>query len=160
MVDVASFALLLGRLARLNEAAVGEVCVEHGTTPAEVRVLALLGHRTGGQASPSDIASFVIQTSGGLTATLRRLETDGLIERVADPDDGRGRLVVLTADGGAFYERALAAIVARVERVVGDIDLDTADRVVRQLVEAFELDAGFPSSAGFVAGVPTAALVR
>ena len=154
MADPTTFALLLGRLARLNETLIGEICTEHGTTPAEVRVMSLLTHRPDRSASPSDIATFVVQTSGGLTATLRRLETDGLVERVADPDDGRGKLVVLTEEGEAFHARLLAAIVARVERVLDSVDLDEADVVVRALVEAFEVDGGLPPSAGFVAGVP------
>jgi DNA-binding MarR family transcriptional regulator len=154
MADPTTFALLLGRLARLNEAVVAEICADHGTTPAELRVLSLLVHRPERSASPSDIADFVVQTSGGLTATLRRLETAALVERVADPADGRGRLVVLTAAGEAVQTEVLAAVVARLERITADVDLPTAATVVRALVEAFETDGGLPSTAGFTAGVP------
>ena len=97
--DLPTLTLLLGRLGRLNEAAVNDVCAQHGTTSAEVRVLLMLSHRPEGAASPSDIARFVVQTSGGLTATLRRLEADGHVERRPDPHDGRGRLVALTPAG-------------------------------------------------------------
>lgn len=157
MADSTTFALLLGRLARLNEAVVNEICADNGTTPAEVRVMSLLSHRPDRSASPSEIATFVVQTSGGLTATLRRLETDGLIARRPDPSDGRGKLVVLTDAGGAFHSRMIEAIVARIERVIAEIDLEAADAVVRSLVEAFEVDGGLPSSAGFRAGVPVSA---
>lgn len=150
--DPTTLTLLLGRLARLHESAVGDVCADHATTPAEVRVLSLLVHRTDGAASPSDIATFVVQTSGGLTATLRRLETDGHIERVPDPDDGRGRLVVVTDPGRAFHDRVLAAIVARTMTAIGGLELDAIDTTVRALVGAFETAQGLPSSAGFVAG--------
>jgi len=151
MADVATFVLLLGRLSRLNEATVAEVTADHGTTPAGVRVLSLLAHSERGQASPSDIASFVVQTSGGLTATLRRMEADGLVERIADPSDGRGRLVVLTKRGRKFHTRVLNAVIQRIERALKSVDLDHADIVVRELLGAFELDHGSPSSAGFVA---------
>jgi len=160
MVDLTTMTLLLGRLSRLNEAAVTDVCAEHGTTPAELRVMTLLVHRPVGSASPSDIAAFVVQTSGGLTATLRRLETDGYIERRPDPSDGRGRLVALTDHGAAFHDRVIAAVVARVSRAVGDLDLDRVDALVRQLVEGFERAEGSASSAGFVAGVPTSPATR
>jgi DNA-binding MarR family transcriptional regulator len=150
--DPATLTLLLGRLARLNEAAVTDVCVDHATTPAEVRVLSLLVHRADGAASPSDVATFVVQTSGGLTATLRRLETDGYVGRVPDPDDGRGRLVVLTDSGRTFHDRVLGAIVARTMTTIGGLDLAAIDTSVRALVEAFETAQGLPSSAGFVAG--------
>lgn len=152
--------LLLGRLSRLNEAAVTEVCADHGTTPAELRVMALLMHRVERAASPSDIAAFVVQTSGGLTATLHRLETDGHVERVADPSDGRGRLVVLTEPGAVFHERVVGAVVSRVSQAFEGLDLDQVDRLVRDLVDGFERAEGSPSSAGFVAGVPNSAITR
>lgn len=160
MVDLTTMTLLLGRLSRLNEAAVTDVCADHGTTPAELRVMALLVHRPEHAASPSDIATFVVQTSGGLTATLRRLETDGHVERVADPADGRGRLVVLTESGATFHERVVGAVVARVSQAFADLDLADVDRVVRGLVEGFERVDGSPSSAGFIAGVPTSPIAR
>lgn len=156
VADPTTFALLLGRLSRLNEAAVTAVCADRGTTPAEVRVLSLLVHRADGAASPSDIARFVVQTSGGLTATLRRLEADGNIERRSDPSDGRGRLVALTDSGRVFHERVIAAIVARTQTAVAGLDLESLDTTVRALVDAFERAEGSPSSAGFVAGsIPT-----
>ncbi|GJM39170.1 MAG: hypothetical protein DHS20C19_25370 [Acidimicrobiales bacterium] len=154
MADPTTLALLLGRLSRLNEAVVNEICSDNATTPAEVRVMSLLSHRPDRSASPSDIASFVVQTSGGLTATLRRLETDGLVERRPDPTDGRGKLVVLTDTGVAFHDRMIETLAGRIERVLTALDLEETDRVVRALVEAFEHDGGLPSSAGFQAGVP------
>lgn len=160
MADLPSLVFLLGRLARLNESVVGEVCADHGTTPAEVRVLSLLVHRPDRSASPSDIATFVVQTSGGLTATLRRLEADGLIERVADPDDGRGRLVVLTPAGEQFHTTVIGRLVDRIGAVLAGLDLDLADEQIRTLVEAFESAAGLPSSAGFQAGVPVSVPTR
>lgn len=160
MADLASFVLLLGRLARLEEAVVADVCADHDTTPAEVRVMSLLVHRPDRSASPSDIAAFVVQTSGGLTATLRRLETEGLVRRRADPADGRGRLVELTDAGVAFHARVLDRLVARIGSVVADLDLDPADAQVRALVDAFETADGLPSSAGFRAGVPVTVPTR
>lgn len=154
--DTTTLTLLLGRLSRLNEAAVADVCAAHHTTPAETRVLALLAHRADRAASPSDIAAFVVQTSGGLTATLRRLERRGHVERVADPDDGRGRRVVLTDAGHAAYQQVLAATVERIERSLAGLELGLVDAVVRDLVAGFERAEGSASSAGFVAGVPTA----
>ncbi|MEQ8841089.1 MAG: MarR family transcriptional regulator [Acidimicrobiales bacterium] len=153
MADLTTVTLLLGRLSRLNEAAVTDVCATHGTTPAEVRVMALLMHRPERSASPSDIAAFVVQTSGGLTATLRRLEADGYVERRNDPADGRGRLVQLTDPGAEFHERVIDAVTRRVSRAFLDLDLDLADQVIRDLVDGFEQAEGSASSSGFVAGI-------
>ena len=149
--------LLLARVTRLSESVTTDVCASHGTTPAELRVLSMLNHRPEGAGSPSDIARWVVQTSGGLTATLKRLEDDGYVERRADPDDGRGRLVALTREGQAFHDRLLADLVDRVGGVFTGIDTEGALDVVRDLAGALERAAGLPSSDGFVAGISSLA---
>ena len=100
-MDPVTFTFLLGRLGRLTEAVATDVCARVDLTPAELRVLSYLAHSDGGTASPRSLARFIVQTSGGLTATLHRLEQQHLIERRPDPADGRGRLVVLTELGRA-----------------------------------------------------------
>ena len=144
-MDPVTFTFLLGRLGRLTEAVAAEVC-----SAAELRVLSLLAHAEGGVASPREIARFVVQTSGGLTATLNRLEQDGLVERRPDPTDGRGRLVVLTGAGRTRQDEVVNALA---DATIGDIDTDLADLapLLRSLVESLERTAGLPSSAGFVA---------
>ena len=101
-------------------------------------------------ASPREIARFVVQTSGGLTATLNRLEQQGLVERQPDPADGRGKLVVLTDAGRARQDRVVLALA---DRTVSGVDHDLADLAphLRSLVDSLERTAGLPSSAGFVA---------
>ena len=150
--DLTTLTLLLARVGRLSESLALEVCAARDSTPAEFRVLALLRHRPDGAGSPSDIARWVVQTSGGLTATLRRLESDGHIERRPDPDDGRGRLVALTEQGSAFHDELLAELVERHRVAVADIGLDGALDAVRGLVTGLERANGLPTSAGFVAG--------
>lgn len=151
MADPTTLTLLLARLSRLIERTIIDVCTLHGTTPAELRVLSMLSHRPGGAGSPSDIARWVVQTSGGLTATLKRLEDDGHVERRPDPDDGRGRLVALTDAGRAFHDRVLADLVERNAEIFGTVDTDAALAAVRELTSAFERSAGLPSSGDFVA---------
>lgn len=145
-----TFTFLLGRLGRLTEAVATDVCAEADLTPAELRVLSLLAHADDGIASPRAIARFVVQTSGGLTATLNRLEHQRLIERRPDPADGRGRLVVLTDAGRTRQDTVVRALA---EATVGGIDDDLAAfaPALRSLVESLEHTAGLPSSAGFVA---------
>lgn len=153
--DLTTLTLLLARVARLSESVATEVCTTHGTTSAELRVLSMLSHRPDGAGSPSDIARWVVQTSGGLTATLKRLEDDGYVERRPDPDDGRGRLVALTDDGKAFHDRLLADLVGRVDGVLAGVDTEAALAAIRDLAGALERAAGLPSSDGFVAGIPS-----
>lgn len=130
-------AFLLGRLERLNESLMTEVAAEHDLSVSDIRVLAVLRHGSP-QTRPGDISRWIVQTPGGLTATLRRLESDGLIERRAYPDDARGRLVALTGPGAERYDRVLAAITSRYREIFADVDYDAAFAVVRELVEALE----------------------
>ena len=149
-MDPVTFTFLLGRLGRLGETLAVEVCSAADLTPAELRVLSMLAHTTDATASPRAIAEFVVQTSGGLTATLNRLEHQGLIERRPDPTDGRGRRVVLTESGRA---RQASTVRALADVTVAEIDTDLAEfaPVLRSLVESLERATGLPSSAGFVA---------
>jgi len=74
--------------------------------------------------SVKDLISFLMLSRQNLTAVLDRLEARGWVERVKDPEDGRSRLIRLTADGSrtwdamqtqieAFYANALAPLEAQ-----------------------------------------------
>ena len=54
-----------------------------------------------------------------LTSLAQRLEKDGLVERVANPDDGRSAILVLLPRGLALVERATAALNSEVFERVG-----------------------------------------
>lgn len=57
--------------------------------------------------SPTELFSTLMVTSGTMTHRLKRLETRGLIERVANPEDARSLLVQLTTQGLALIEQAV-----------------------------------------------------
>jgi DNA-binding MarR family transcriptional regulator len=146
-MDATTLALLLTRLGRLNEQFLADHCRAHDTTPAELQVLMLLHHHRDGHLSPSAIGGFIVQTSGGLTATLRRLEEAGWIDRLPDPLDGRGRLVALTGDGASFHDTVFADLLDRYRLVFADLDDDAALDAVRALMRGFERLAGSSPSA-------------
>lgn len=84
---------------------------------SEYRVLAAL--QPGGRAEPQNptpLAQRLGHTTGGMTKILDRLESAGLVERRADPDDARAIRIALTARGEATFERALRALVAAADR--------------------------------------------
>jgi DNA-binding MarR family transcriptional regulator len=113
------FGPLLFECARLlDEVAQAEVNREAGArvlTPALVR---LLPHLTADGIRPTELARRVEVSKQAVGQALGDLEARGLVEMVADPDDGRARRVRLTAAGLAafdhgrgvlaFYEDALA----------------------------------------------------
>lgn len=49
--------------------------------------------------TPTGLSSAMLFSSGGLTKVLNRMEETGLIERVENPYDKRGKLVQLSANG-------------------------------------------------------------
>ena len=146
-MDHATLSLLLTRLGRLNEAFLTDHCRLHATTPAELQVLTVLRHHPAEAVPPTAIAAWIVQTSGGLTATLRRLEGAGLIHRTADPADGRGRLVSLTQAGAGFHDRVFDDLMDRYRLVFADIEPERALDAVRHLMRGFERLQGLGSSA-------------
>lgn len=66
--------------------------------------------RLGGLWGPARLANAFQLTKGAMTNTLQRLEARELIEISADPDDGRGKLVGLTAAGAEMRERCIASV--------------------------------------------------
>jgi len=57
--------------------------------------------------SVGSIASLLGMDRTTLTANLKPLERQGLVETAVDPDDGRGRLLVLTTGGRKRLKAAL-----------------------------------------------------
>ena len=90
----------------------------HGLEPWEFDVLAAL-RRSGPpyQLSPGALIAETLVTSGTMTNRIDRLEGRGLVQRLRDPDDGRGVLVRLTEPGRTLVDTALAALLDR-ERVL------------------------------------------
>ena len=143
-IDAESAMLLLraGRLGRLVELYRSKMASLDGTVDTSghsvLGALLMLGppHRL----SPTFLSKYVVQTSGGMTKTLRRLEADGLVRRVPDERDGRVSHVELTPKGEEVAERTLSLVLAEWQgalRIRG-IDVDEAMATVTQLVEALE----------------------
>lgn len=74
------------------------------------------------QLSAGEIADRLVQTTGGTTKTIRRLEDRGLVRRVADPDDGRRALIQLTPNGLRSAESTLELILDAFDLDIGDLD--------------------------------------
>ena len=132
-MDITTLALLLTRLGRLNEQFLTDHCRAHGTTPAELQVLMLLHHHRDEHLSPSAIGGFIVQTSGGLTATLRRLEEAGWIDRRPDPDDGRRVSHHLTEDGRSTLRSADRAVGDRLVAIGTHVHAGDSTRLIASL---------------------------
>jgi DNA-binding MarR family transcriptional regulator len=98
--DVVQLHLTLLHLGRIVEAPANRLLSADGLELSERWVLiALLFSGPPYQMSPTLLSRSIQQTTSGMSKTLRRLEGRGLVDRVPDPADGRGRLVHLTERG-------------------------------------------------------------
>jgi DNA-binding MarR family transcriptional regulator len=99
---------------------------ELGITTQQWSVLGALSRpqlvEAGGM-SVSELADYLLVSRQSLTGTLKRIQAAGLIERVVNEQDGRGRMIRLSAEGRKrwqrlqplienFYREALAGISA------------------------------------------------
>lgn len=87
---------------------------EYGSTTQQWAVLGALARprvRTQGM-SVKDLIEFLLLSRQNLTAVLDRLEARGWVERVKDPEDGRSRLIKLTAKGEKTWAQMLDSIKA------------------------------------------------
>ena len=117
---------VLQRITRLNllqEVSFARVFAGHGLTWGEYLVLAAL-RRSGPpyRMNPTTLYGSVILSSGGMTKRLDRLERAGLVERLPDPTDRRGRLVGLTARGREVVDAALLDHLENEQRLLGALD--------------------------------------
>jgi DNA-binding MarR family transcriptional regulator len=73
------------------------------------------------------LADFLVVSRQNLDGVLKRLERDGLVERVADNADKRARVVKLTPRGFAYWEELRARITEFYDQATNDLRFD--DRV-------------------------------
>jgi DNA-binding MarR family transcriptional regulator len=86
-----------------------------GLSLARTKVLQVLDHQ--GAVRQSVLAQELGQAPRSVTQSVEALEREGLVERAADPDDGRSKLVRLTPKGA----EALAAGMAAGEQVLREV---------------------------------------
>ena len=93
-----------------------------GVNLGEFDVLATLRrHGRGAKVTPKEIAAATLVTPSGLTNRLARLEKMGLISRQADPRDGRGALIKITAAGNRVADRGIEVVVATQDRYMNEL---------------------------------------
>jgi MarR family 2-MHQ and catechol resistance regulon transcriptional repressor len=94
-------------------------------------VLEMLLHK--GPMKVNDIGRKVDLTSGSITTAVDRLQAKGLVSREINREDGRSRIVQLTAKGRDLIRAAFAAHAARLERAAGGLDLKERTELVNLL---------------------------
>jgi len=110
------------RLSRHLDLARKEAFAEHEIESWEFDVLAAL-RRAGApyELSPGRLLKQTLVTSGTMTNRVDRLTARGLVERRPDPDDRRGVIVRLTAEGKATVDAAFEALVEKERALLADL---------------------------------------
>lgn len=112
-----------------------------GLNPTEFGVLEILYHK--GPLLMGEIGRHVLLTSGSTTYVIDKLEKQGLLHRVACPNDRRAIYAELTEAGRARMEEIFpqhAAIVRETVAGLAAADQETAIRLLRQLGRAVPQD--------------------
>ncbi len=111
---------------------------EAGTDLGPSQVAALATIERHGPLSPSELAELERIKRPTATRILRHLEEAGLVERVKDPDDGRGSILSITSAGRTHLRRLRARKTAYLATRLDKLDAE--DR--RTLERAAELLEG------------------
>lgn len=126
----ASPLLVLGRIQRLAtlcDSLLRAPFAEAHLAPGDFDVLAALRRVPPHALSNGDLAQATLVTPGAMTKRIDRLTGAGLVTRDRAPEDARGRVVMLTADGERLVDRLMADHMANETTI-----LSTLDREERQ----------------------------
>lgn len=93
----------------------------HGVSLSEYELLSMLSESEGGRSRMSALADLIVQSRSRVTHTAARLERRGWVRRTPAPDDGRGVVLELTAEGMAAVERVAVVHVESVRRHLVDV---------------------------------------
>jgi DNA-binding MarR family transcriptional regulator len=114
-LDVSSMELI-GRIKKVNGHLVKEMdktFTAHDLNHASFDVLATL--RRSGKPyalSPNELLATMMITSGTMTNRIDRLVKAGLVDRIANPNDGRGFIISLTESGFNLIDKTVTSHVA------------------------------------------------
>ncbi len=132
----------IGRAARYLDTGMEELFRQYGLSRASWDVLAAL-RRAGSpfRLSPTELYRAVLRSSGAMTRRIDYLEDAGLVTRVADPEDRRGILVELTADGQTLVDDLAEAHLDNERSLIGSLTLaeqETLAALLKKLLIDFE----------------------
>jgi DNA-binding MarR family transcriptional regulator len=151
-LDVSPLEVLsrVSRLARHLDRARSDAFSQHELETWEFDVLAALRRAgTPYELSPGQLLTLTLVTSGTMTNRIDRLEARGLVTRRPDPDDRRGVLVTLTADGRSRVDAALADLLAQEREILSAlsrVDQDRLADLLREVTVPFDDATADPGS--------------
>ncbi|WP_156762116.1 MarR family winged helix-turn-helix transcriptional regulator [Microbacterium karelineae] len=91
--------------------------------------------------SPKQLLQQTLVSSGTMTNRIDRLRERGLVDRSADPDDRRGALVTLTAEGRTRVDAAITRLIDAESDLLGGMTSSDQKRLgslLRHLLVSFD----------------------
>ena len=110
---------------------------EVGLTVPQYDLLMSLMQKDG--QTQQELASRLLVVKSNVSSLLSRAERDGLIERRANPEDGRGKVVTLTAAGKRLAKRGWkvqSEVVTKMAEALTPSELEEVARTMRRLRDA------------------------
>ena len=105
-------------------------------TDVQFNVLMLLKYQTGEAAGLAqvELSRMMLVNRANITSVIDRMERDGLVERCADPEDRRCKIVCLTKQGREQLEKAQSDYAREVEQIMSTL----SEQELRRLVGLLE----------------------
>ncbi len=145
-LDVAPMGLIgrTKRLALCLSREMEKTWAQFGLNAAGFDVLATL-RRSGSPFSLSlgELIASTMVTSGTMTNRIDQLVKAGFVERIQNPEDGRGFLIALTKPGYLVIDQAVTAHVATQARLVSglsEVQREQLDALLKLLLASLEQD--------------------
>jgi len=125
--------LSLRRLTREVTRLYDEALAPHGTTIGQFGILGHLEALDG--LSVQSLADRLKMDQSALSRTLRPMEAAGWVRSRQDPTDKRRRLIEVTPEGRAVFDRASAGWKAAQDKVAAAIGAELSDRLRADIAE-------------------------
>ena len=139
-LDSSSLGVLarVSRLARAAEENAAALLGDYDLSEVEFLLLAAIRTAPDQNPAPRDLLDGLMVTSGGLTNRIDRLETAGLVERIANTEDRRGIRLQLTGAGRRLVDEVTTAYVENQNKVLNaalcEDERDTLAHLLRKLL--------------------------
>jgi DNA-binding MarR family transcriptional regulator len=115
-VETRAWVGLLHAHAKVVKQLDAELLAGHGISISAFEVLWRVAATEDGRLRMTDLAELVLLSPSGLSRLVDRLESEGMIERIACPTDGRAINATITAAGRARLAQAEATHVEGIRR--------------------------------------------
>jgi DNA-binding MarR family transcriptional regulator len=138
----------LVQLSVLVVSVLGEVAAPHEISMLQLRLLGVLRDR---EPSMAELARLLGLDKSSATGLVDRAQRRGLVERVADPSDGRAWRVVLTTAGRALTDTAVVDVTRQIAELTADLsdrDRDHLSRLAGEIVSRHADRHGIDPTAG------------